>query len=135
MTVLLALIILVKSLNCVIGESVFLGDQEPRFLGGMAAAHQPAEPIAPLQPGPAEQGCTDSGCLCKGFVETPAVALPEPSESLDDWNRLTALFGQQPKAIVADATCPHRLRPGDPLFADTSPSGRQLRQQHSSLTL
>lgn len=135
MTVLLALIILVKSLNCVIGESVFLGGPEDISTTEAAGALELATPVAPLHPGPAEQGCTDSGCLCKGFVEAPEIVVPEPSESLDDWSQLARVFDQLAKANASVNNCPQRLRPGDPLFADTSPSGRGLRQQFASLTL
>ena len=135
MTVLLALIVLIKSLNCVIGESVFLGNEEFTFAGEVVVAQQPAKPIEPLHPGPAEKGCTDSGCLCQGFVEAPEVVVPEPTESLDDWSQLAGAFAQF--SILSDAamTRPDRLRPGDSLFADASPSGRTLRQKFASLTL
>ena len=135
MTVLLALIILIKSLNCVIGESVFLGGEEFTYAGEVVVAQQPAIPTDPLHPDPAERGCTDSGCLCKGFVEAPEVVVPEPTESLDDWSQLAAAFAQLSNLSDAAATRPQRLRPGDPLFADASPSGRALRQQFASLTL
>jgi hypothetical protein len=135
MTVLLALIILVKSLNCVIGESIFLGGEESASLGVVAVAQQPAKPIFPLHPDPVEQGCTDSGCLCKGFVEAPEVAVPVPTESLDDWSQLAGAFAQISHLADALTARPQRLRPGDSLFADTSVSGRALRQQFASLTL
>ena len=135
MTVLLALIILVKSLNCVIGESVFLSGEEFAFAGEIAVAQQPPPPIFPLHSDPLEQGCTDSGCLCKGFVEAPEVVVPVPTESLDDWSQLAGAFAQISPLADALTARPQRLRPGDSLFADTSPSGRALRQQFASLTL
>jgi len=135
MTVLLTLIILIKSLNCVIGESVFLGGPEFVSTGVTAGAPQPTLPIVPLHPDPVEQGCTDSGCLCKGFVEAPEVVVPEPTESLDDWSQLAGSFAHLTDLTPSATMRPQRLRPGDSLFADTSPSGRTLRQQFASLTL
>lgn len=135
MTVLLALIILIKSLNCVVGESVFLGDEQLSFTGQVAAVLQPAKPIGPLHPGPTEQGCTDSGCLCKGFVGAPEVVVPKLTESLDDWSQLATALTQFSILSETATTRPQRLRPGDSLFADTFPSGRALRQQFASLTL
>jgi len=135
MTALLALIILIKSLNCVIGESVFLGEPELVAASEIAGVPQSATPIAPLHPGPAEQGCTDSGCLCKGFVAAPEVVVPEPTESLDDWSQLAGAIVQFAKVNAPATSRQPRLRPGDPLFADTSPSGRDLRHQFASLTL
>ena len=135
MTVLLALIILVKSLNCVIGESVFLGGEEFTYAGEVVVVQQPAIPTDPLHPDPTERGCTDSGCLCKGFVEAPEVVVPVPTESLDDWSQLAGAFAQISHLADALTARPQRLRPGDSLFAGTSPSGRALRQQLGSLTL
>lgn len=135
MTVLLALIILVKSLNCVIGESVFQGEHLLIPPAGLAKAQLLAMPVAPLHPGPAEEGCTESGCLCKGFVEAPEVIVPEPTESLDDWSQLTGIFARLLTASHPATAPVLRLRPGDPLFADTSLSGRDLRQQYAALTL
>lgn len=135
MTVLLALIILIKSLNCVIGESQFAGDNLSAQLPTPSLSLPSVSPASPLHPDPAEQGCTDSGCLCKGFVEAPEVTVPEPTESLDDWSLIASILwhsaGKQP-GLDSEALRP---RPGDTLFADTSPSGRALRHHHSNLTL
>lgn len=135
MTVLLALIILIKSLNCVIGESQYAADNLPGQTSVPTLALPSASPVVPLHPDPEEQGCTDSGCLCKGFVEAPEITVPEPTESLDDWSLIAAILMQSAGNQLALNPQAQRLRPGNSLFADTSPSGRALRHHHSSLTL
>lgn len=150
-TVLLAAIIVIKSLNCVIGESLFA----PSLSHGSVAAwamldtalldtalldtamldNSAAYPAGPLHPPAGEQGCTDSGCLCNGFVEVPEVTVPEPVQSLDELFRLAAM----PIRGLAGLPCPlpqaRLCRPGGDLFADTSPAGRSLRLWIDSFTI
>lgn len=135
MTVLLALIILIKSLNCVIGESQYAADNLSSQTSVPTLTQPSISPLVPLLPDPAEQGCTDSGCLCKGFVEAPEITVPEPAESLDDWRLIAAILSKSGGNQLTLYPQSHQARPGNSQFADTSPSGRALRHHHSSLTL
>lgn len=135
MTVLLAAIIVIKSLNCVIGESLFNSSRTQSSGAAGATLDLAASPAGPLHSPAGEQGCTESGCLCKGFVAGPQVAVPEPSESLDDYFQLTATSHRNLPGLNFQP-CQRRLcRPGGDLFADTSPAGRSLRLWLDSFTI
>ncbi len=135
MTVLLAAIIVIKSLNCVIGESLFSPNLSHGSVAAWTTFDVEASPAGPLHPPTGEQGCTDSGCLCNGFVEAPEVTVPEPAQSLDYCFQLTAELVRF-SAGANDASPPIRLcRPGGDLFADSSPAGRSLRLWIDSFTI
>ena len=135
MTVLLAAIIVIKSLNCVIGESLFNSglSQVPGTAG--ATLDLAATPAGPLHPPAGEQGCTESGCLCKGFVAGPQVAVPEPNESLDDCFQLATVSNRNLLGLNSQPFQRRLCRPGGDMFADTSPAGRSLRLWLDSFTI
>lgn len=135
MTVLLAAIIVIKSLNCVIGESLFAPSLSHGSVAAWAMSDTSTSPAGPLHPPAGEQGCTDSGCLCNGFVEVPEVTAPELSQSLDDLFQLAAVTIRGSASPNRSPSQARLCRPGGNLFADTSPAGRTLRLWIDSFTI
>jgi hypothetical protein len=135
MTVVLAVIIVIKSLNCVIGESLFAPGLSHGSVAAWATLDVAASPAGPLHPPTGEQGCNDSGCLCNGFVEVPEVTAPELSLSLDDLYQLSTVTIHSVHGRNGSPPQARLCRPGGDLFADTSPSGRTLRLWIDSFTI
>jgi hypothetical protein len=135
MTVLLAAIIVIKSLNCVIGESLYGPSLSHSSVATWAMLDTTASQAEPLHPPAEDQGCTDSGCLCKGFVAVPEVTVPEPSQSLDYLFQLSAILIRGVAGAERSLSQVRLWRPGGVLFADTSPAGRTLRLWMDSFTI
>ena len=136
----LALIILIKSLHCAAGESPFRprSSQESAtteflLLAG-AEDRVPGAPPAPLPsaPLPQNEDCSDTGCLCQGYVNAPALVIPQPEIALEAWLA---------QAVVASWHAPQcwAMRIGWLWHLDDFPdrhlSGRMQRQWYSSLTI